>query len=205
MHQVAVKPVKSLRPVNVNKPSKELVDRGMEVLDRDPAARSFLISLWRKYGEAPVMRAIASAEETQPVDAKSWLVACLQQRPKQPKRPPEEILQQCGLSERMTKWFIQDVLKPAKALHLFDMDNDGILAARLADLYAQIRYGRDLASLLVGPLGLLQRYIQWLGERDWDASSKVLMMDSPAFAQFRRDYARLEGRDPITGLHRYRD
>ena len=48
----------------------------------------------------------------------------------------------------------------------------------------------------------MRRYVAWLQEKDWEASSKVLKLNSPSFEQFRRDYRVLEGNDPINGKER---
>jgi hypothetical protein len=124
---------------------------------------------------------------------------------------PEEILRQSGFSSsRLIESMIVDIIKPTKKLKLIDIDRDAVLTSHLVELYNAIREQRsdadltsDLKVRLGGPLEILKQYIDWLSEKDWEASSRVLKFDSPAFSQFRRDFRGLEGLDPINGVDRY--
>jgi hypothetical protein len=125
----------------------------------------------------------------------------------------EEVLHQKGfVSDRLVDSMVRDIIKPAKRIGFIDIKSDAVLAAKLVDLYSSIREQRNDANLssglrirLGGPLEILNRYVEWLIEKDWEASSRVLKLDSPAFSQFRRDFRSLEGSDPITGMERHND
>jgi hypothetical protein len=115
-----------------------------------------------------------------------------------------EVLGKYGI--RLVDSFARDILRPAKKLGVFDANDDIVLAGHLAALYAAIRTARDDASLsddlklrLGGPSEIVKRYIEWLHDKQWRVSSKVLTVSSPAFGQFRRDYQDGEGFDPIDG------
>jgi hypothetical protein len=122
----------------------------------------------------------------------------------------EQVLRQKGfVADRLIDTIMRDIIKPAKQLRLIDVKGDALLTARLIDLYNAMREERNNSNLssdmkvrLGGPLEILKRYIDWLIEKDWEASTRVLKMDSPAFAQFRRDFRSLEGLDPISGKGR---
>jgi len=100
----------------------------------------------------------------------------------------------------------RDVFAPARKLRL--TGDDLGLARALARLHASIRAERaaagvsdDLVRQLGGAVGLLARYVAFLGDQGWVATLRVLQPDSPAFAQFRRGQAQLDARDrdPVTG------
>ena len=75
----------------------------------------------------------------------------------------------------------------------------GGLAVHVLDLYDAVKKGAksqpatNLKIRIGGPLEILRRYVDWLAEKDWEASSQVLKPNSPAFASFRRDFRSLEG------------
>lgn len=98
--------------------------------------------------------------------------------------------------------FRSDVLARASALDLGGASAQ-IVAARLGDAYKVIRAARNGATPegILGPLGLLERYVGWLGEKDWQMTIRVLNIESPAFQQFRRELAARHpnGVDPVTG------
>lgn len=100
----------------------------------------------------------------------------------------------------------KDVFAPARKLRLTGDDLE--LARALVRLHASIRAERaaagvsdDLVRQLGGVVGLLARYVAFLGDQGWIATLKVLQPDSPAFAQFRRGQIQLDARDrdPVTG------
>jgi hypothetical protein len=89
------------------------------------------------------------------------------------------------------------------------MTNDAVLTDKIVGLYNEIQNERATVRLspavklnIGGPLEVMRRYISWLAEKDWDASSRVLKSDSPAFNQFRRDFRNMEGNDPVNGKER---
>jgi hypothetical protein len=98
--------------------------------------------------------------------------------------------------------FRSDVLARASSLDLGGASESSV-AARLGDAYRAIRAARNGVSPegILGPLGLLERYVGWLGEKDWQMTIRVLGIDSPAFQQFRRELASRHphGADPVTG------
>jgi hypothetical protein len=117
-----------------------------------------------------------------------------------------EVLNKSGIPVSRTAAFTKDLLTPAKRLTLFDLEDEIALASALAQLYAQVKEARDAAMLpgplrgrLGGPFEIVRRYIGWLEEQHWRASSRVLQLSSPAFAQYRRDTQDQEGFDPIDG------
>jgi hypothetical protein len=122
----------------------------------------------------------------------------------------EQVLRQKGfVSDRLIDTMLRDIIKPAKKLRFIDVKGDALLTSKLIDLYNAMREERNNSNLssdmkirLGGPLEILKRYIDWLIEKDWEASTRVLKVDSPAFAQFRRDFRSLEGWDPISGKGR---
>jgi len=120
----------------------------------------------------------------------------------------QEVIEQSEFTPR-TAEALANIVKQAKRLQLIDMKSDGVLTSRVIELYTAMKAEWDAANMssdlkihIGGPLEILRQYLAWLLEKDWQASSKVLKLDSPAFAQFRRDYRDLEGRDPINGKER---
>jgi len=75
----------------------------------------------------------------------------------------------------------------------------------LAGVYAAIDGARGGAILdgVPGPMELLLRYVEWLGDQNWidKATTRLLSIESPAFNQFRREVAARHPRevDPVTG------
>jgi len=117
-----------------------------------------------------------------------------------------EVLNKSGIPSSRSAAFTRDLLTPAKALALFDLEDEIALAHALAQLYAQVKEARDAAMLpgplrgrLGGPFEIVRRYIGWLDDQRWRASSRVLKLASPAFSQYRRDTQDQEGFDPIDG------
>lgn len=99
--------------------------------------------------------------------------------------------------------FRRDVVTKAKKLGMGQV-SDADLAFKLGATYVAIRTARQGASSdgLPGPLDLLERYLDWLGERrDWRMTTRVLGIDSPAFQQFVREESSRHPRgvDPLTG------
>lgn len=99
--------------------------------------------------------------------------------------------------------FRTDVLARTIELDVGDVP-EPVLAAKLAEAYQAIRAARPNGATpegVLGPMTLLERYVQWLGERDWRMTTRVLDVASPAFQQFRREQASLHprGADPVTG------
>ncbi|HXP04276.1 MAG TPA: hypothetical protein VN808_09155 [Stellaceae bacterium] len=100
--------------------------------------------------------------------------------------------------------FRRDVLGRARQLDLRDA-TEVALAEALGAMYQEIRRAREgrTASDLLGPLDLLERYLDWLGEQDWirNATVRALRFDSDNFNQFRREESRYQvhDRDPVTG------
>jgi hypothetical protein len=96
--------------------------------------------------------------------------------------------------------FRSDVLVRARKLDMGRVSEPD-LAARLGELYQALRAERAPGSDTPGSLDLLGRYVDWLSEKDWRMTPRVLGMDSPAFAQFRREEASRHphGVDPLTG------
>jgi hypothetical protein len=120
-------------------------------------------------------------------------------------RSSQEILAQGGFTDRVVE-SLTEIIKAAKRLQLFDLKTEAELTVHILDLYDAMKGGREAANLstnlkikIGGPLEILRRYMAWLVEKDWEASSKVLKLNSPSFASFRRDFRSLEGIDPIDG------
>lgn len=106
-----------------------------------------------------------------------------------------------GGSRVLADAFRSDILVRVRRLDLGEVD-DAALAARLGEFYEAMRAERDpLSSDASGPMDLLRRYVDWLGERDWRMTVRVLSASSPAFQQFRREVASRHprGADPLTG------
>jgi hypothetical protein len=122
----------------------------------------------------------------------------------------KQVLQQNGITHpRIVDTIERDLVIPARRLHLSDMTNDAVLTDKIVGLYNEIQNERATVRLspavklnIGGPLEVMRRYISWLAEKDWDASSRVLKSDSPAFNQFRRDFRNMEGNDPVNGKER---
>lgn len=80
-----------------------------------------------------------------------------------------------------------------------------VVAEKLGVAYQAIRAARPGGSTpegAPGPLSLLERYVEWLGDKgDWNMTTRVLSIESPAFQQFRRELAARHprGADPVTG------
>jgi hypothetical protein len=124
----------------------------------------------------------------------------------------QEVIEQSGFVPRVVETFTKDLIPGAKRLKLIDMADDAILTARVVELYHAIKLEREAANLdsnlkirIGGPLEILRQYLAWLAKKDWEASSRVLKPESPAFAQFRRDFRELEQNDPINGKARVYD
>ena len=127
-----------------------------------------------------------------------------------PDDTPRDVIRAAVGNGSMLAYFEADILAPARRLNLTSSEVD--LARALVDLYVRIREDRAAARLsdqLVAQLGgltdLLRRYVAWVADNDWStATLKVLRYDSPSFAHFRREQARLDARerDPITGSTR---
>lgn len=104
-------------------------------------------------------------------------------------------------SRVLAETFRSEVLARARQLPMGEV-SDAALAASLAALYSAIREARPASGDgRQGPLGLIRRYVDWLSEKDWRMTVRVLSFDSPAFTQFRREEANRHplGLDPITG------
>ena len=123
-------------------------------------------------------------------------------------RSSQEILAQSGYTDRVVE-SLTEIIKAAKRLQLFDLKTEAELTLHILDLYDALKGGREAANLATnlkirigGVLEIMRRYVAWLAEKDWEASSKVLKLNSPSFASFRRDFRALEGVDPIDGKER---
>ena len=123
-----------------------------------------------------------------------------------PEETPRDIIKLVVGNGTVLSRFEETVLAPARRLHL--SDDELALAHALCELYSGIRDERarvrvtdELASQMGGPADLLRRYLSWVGEHDWTATLRVLQYNSPSFAQFRREAARMDARDrdPVTG------
>jgi hypothetical protein len=120
----------------------------------------------------------------------------------------QELLAQSGFADRIVE-SLTEIIKAAKRLQLFDLKTEAALTVHILDLYEAMKAGRESANLstnlkirIGGVLEIMRRYIAWLEEKHWEASSNVLKMDSRAFVSFRRDFRNLEGVDPIDGKER---
>lgn len=101
-------------------------------------------------------------------------------------------------SKIVSEAFKSDILVRAKRLSLGSVSEVDLMT-RLGELYGSIRAARVPEA--AGPIDLLRRYINWLSEKDWQMTMRVLSTSSPAFQQFRREEASLHplGADPLTG------
>lgn len=134
-------------------------------------------------------------------------------------RSPDLVVQETALdvltevlgSERAARFFEKSAVEPARGLRLTSSDADlarSLLALRDHVLKSRMGTGRfdeRGSDQDGGPTSVVRRYVEWLGDQDWDATLRVLRPDSPAFASWRRDEAKLDpaDRDPVTGASRW--
>ena len=109
-------------------------------------------------------------------------------------------------SSVLAEAFETDVLRRARGID-FGRVSDPELAGALTAMYREVLAARrgvrpsDLTGI-PGPLDVLRRYVDWLGDKlDWKMTTRVLSTSSPAFQQWRRDEAALHPRgvDPFIG------
>ena len=127
------------------------------------------------------------------------------------RRTAEEVLAESLGSQRAARFFERSVMPAARELRL--TGDDAALAQALVDLRRHVeelrresrRFDESLSDERGGPTSVVGCYVEWLATQDWDATLRVLRPDSPAFAQWRREEARLDpaDRDPVTGESRW--